>query len=137
MSQGPLVVVYGSYSIAVVEVGVGVVVGFEAAAVAMAAAIVVKVVKVVGGYAAEAVPVPAVDWQGCFAEEVVLAAKDSESGRAYLIGARCLDQLQTGPVGAGYQLVACLYETQRKKASENATSLPMAGKMHPVLTAGH
>ena len=78
---------------------------------------------------------PAFDWQGCFAKEVVLAEKDSDSGRAYLIGARCLDQLPTGPVGAGYQLVACLYETQRKKASENATSLPMDGKMYPVLMA--
>ena len=52
VSQGLLVVMhsaYGSYSIAVVEVRVGVVVGFVVAAVAMAAAIVVKVVKVVDG----------------------------------------------------------------------------------------
>lgn len=69
-----------------VEAGVGVVVGFVAAAVVKAAAIVVEVVKVddccaaVGQVAAEAQLV--VDWQGCFAKEVVLGA---ESGRAYLM----------------------------------------------------
>ena len=63
----------------------------------------------------------------------------AESGREYLttganivVAACCLDHPQTGPVGAGYQLVAYLYETQRMKACENAPSLPMVGKMRPV-----
>ena len=54
MLQAPVVIhsMYGSYSIAVVKAGVGVVVGFVVAAVVKAAATVVKVVKIVDCYAA-------------------------------------------------------------------------------------
>jgi hypothetical protein len=69
---------YDSYSIAVVEVGVW----------------------AVGEVAAEAEPVPVVDWQ---VKEIVLDAEDLESRWGYC---------------ARYQLVVCLYETQRKKASD-------------------
>lgn len=138
MSQASLAVkqsMYGSYPIAVVEAGVGVVVGFV---VAKAAAIVVKVVKIVVCYAAEvaaeAVPVPVVDWQGCFDAE---RREYLMTGPNVVVGLCCLDHPQAGPVDSGWQpeLVACLYETQRKKATENATSLLMIGKMCPVLAA--
>jgi hypothetical protein len=86
---------YGSYSIAVVEAGVWVVaLWFVVAAVAKAAVIVVKAVEVVavGEVAAEAEPVPVVDWQ---VKEIVLDAEDLESrlgkGPNIVVGPCCLD----------------------------------------------
>jgi hypothetical protein len=69
--QAPVVIhsMYGSYSIAVVEAGVGV----GVAAIVKAAAAMVNMVKIVDCYAAvgqvTAEAQLVVDWQGCFAKE--------------------------------------------------------------------